>query len=168
MLAETTAPDVAALARDAFARWASGVAVVTTADAEGRYRGFTASSFSSVSLAPPLVLVCLDRGAECLEAFARSDGFAVHVLRRDQRDLAARFARRGGDKFAGTRVSLSADGVPLLPLGLARLECRTERRVPAGDHVILIGEVRRAEAADGEPLLYYRRGYHHLPDGPGS
>lgn len=135
---------------------------MTTADADGRYRGFTASSFSSVSLTPPLVLVCLDGRADCLEAFSGSEGFVVHVLRRDQEDLAVRFASKGTDKFADVRVSRSADGLPLLQLGLARLECRTERRVMAGDHVILIGEVRRAEAADGEPLIYFRQAYRRL------
>ncbi|MFF4604063.1 flavin reductase family protein [Streptomyces sp. NPDC001339] len=161
MLAETITAD---LFRTTLARWASGVTVVTTVDAEGRDHGFTASSFTAVSLQPPLVLVCLDLRANCLDAFGGADGFAVHVLGREQQELAALFALKGAEKFPRPGTLRSRRGVPLLPGALARLECRTERRVPAGDHLVLFGEVERAEARQGEPLLYYRKGFRRLAD----
>ncbi|MEV4432237.1 flavin reductase family protein [Streptomyces sp. NPDC049555] len=159
MLTETISPD---LFRAALSRWASGVTVVTTSDAQGRGHGFTASAFSSVSLDPALVLVCLDNRANCFEAFQQSEGFVVHLLAQGQQDLAGRFASKGADKFAGTDVQLSSRGLPLLPGALARLECRTERRIPGGDHLILIGEVHHAQDGEGEPLVYYQRGFHEL------
>ncbi|AZQ72779.1 MULTISPECIES: flavin reductase family protein [Streptomyces] len=159
MLTETISPD---LFRAALSRWASGVTVVTTTDADGRNHGFTASAFSSVSLDPALVLVCLDNRANCFEAFDKSEGFVIHLLAQGQEGLAGKFASKGADKFAGTDVRLSERGLPLLPGALARLECRTERRIPGGDHLILIGEVHHADAGDGEPLVYYQRGFHEL------
>ena len=145
--------------RSAMALWASGVTVVTTADALGRPQGFTASAFCSASMEPPLVLVCLTRSAACFQAFAESDAFAVHVLGERQQELAARFARKGADKFAGLATTSGVDGVPLLPDVLARLECRTVDRLAVGDHLALLGEVADAATGDGEPLLYYRRAF---------
>lgn len=159
MLTETISPD---LFRAALSRWASGVTVVTTTDADGRNHGFTASAFSSVSLDPALVLVCLDNRANCFDAFDKSEGFVIHLLAQGQEGLAGKFASKGADKFAGTDVRLSERGLPLLPGALARLECRTERRIPGGDHLILIGEVHHADQGDGEPLVYYQRGFHEL------
>ncbi|QLE72939.1 flavin reductase family protein [Streptomyces rectiverticillatus] len=164
MLAETI---TAERFRTSLARWASGVTVVTTVDAQGRSHGFTASSFTSVSLEPPLVLVCLDLRANCFDAFTGAEGFVVHVLGRDQQDLAALFARKGAEKFPRPGTVRSRRGLPLLPGALARLECRTERQVPAGDHLVLFGEVEHAEAGEGEPLLYYRKGFHGIA-GPGA
>ncbi|WP_190019732.1 flavin reductase family protein [Streptomyces hiroshimensis] len=165
MLTETISPD---LFRATLSRWVSGVTVVTTTDAQGQSHGFTASAFSSVSLDPALVLVCLDNRANCFEAFDNSEGFVVHLLRRGQEELAGRFASKGADKFAGTQPEWSPSGLPLLPGALARLECRTERRIPGGDHLILLGEVHHAEEGEGEPLVYYRRGFHGLDGGAQS
>ncbi len=156
-----------ALFRDSMSRWATGVTVVTTSDEEGRHHGFTANSFTAVSLVPPMVLVCLDRVANCLGAFAASPRLAVHVLRHDQEELAVRFSRKEADKFAGAVVEDGVADVPLLAGALARLECQVTDRVWAGDHLILIAEVCRAEvgrpeAADGEPLVYYRQAFHRL------
>ncbi|MDX6355633.1 MAG: flavin reductase ActVB [Streptomyces sp.] len=148
-------------------RWTSGVTVVTTTDPAGRYHGFTASSFTAVSMAPPMVLVCLDREAACAPAFARSPWLGIHVLRRGQESLARRFARKDTDKFAG--VELTADpgigGVPLLTGALTRLECRVASRVDAGDHLILLAEVCRAFDGGhptGDPLVYYHRAFHAI------
>ncbi|MFI9203824.1 flavin reductase family protein [Streptomyces sp. NPDC053048] len=159
MLTETISPD---LFRAALSHWASGVTVVTTRDAAGQSHGFTASAFSSVSLDPALVLVCLDNKANCFDAFDQSEGFVIHLLAQGQQELAGRFASKGADKFAGTGVTLSAAGQPVLPGALARLECRTERRIPGGDHLILIGEVHDAHEGEGEPLVYFQRGFHEL------
>ncbi|MFE3497958.1 flavin reductase family protein [Streptomyces sp. NPDC059175] len=165
MLTQSISPD---LFRTALGRWASGVTVVTTADPAGGHHGFTASAFSSVSLDPALVLVCLDNKATCREAFDQSSGFVVHLLAHGQQDLAGRFARKSPDKFTGLRVSLSPTGLPLLPRALARLECRTDRRIPAGDHLILIGEVLDADTGEGAPLVYYQRDFHQLVGATGS
>ncbi|NYI04194.1 flavin reductase family protein [Allostreptomyces psammosilenae] len=162
--------------RACMGRWASGVTVVTTADAGGRPHGFTASSFSAVSLHPPMVLVCIDLTANCLSAFQEAGWLAIHVLRREQEATARRFSRKDVDKFAGQPLVRGPGGIPLLPGTLARLECRTADRVPAGDHLILVAEVRRTVVGDGEPLIYYQRAYRRLgaeppaegaPAGPG-
>ncbi|ACU75345.1 flavin reductase domain protein FMN-binding [Catenulispora acidiphila DSM 44928] len=143
--------------RAAMSRWASGVAVVTTRDAAGRCHGFTATSFTSVSLDPPMVLVCLDRAASCAEAFAVATTYAVHILHGGQEELARRFARKGGDKFADLPVRVF--GTPVLPDSLAVLECRVADRFAAGDHTVLLGLVRRAESFAGAPLLYHDRAF---------
>ena len=149
--------------QDCLSRWASGIAVVTTVDpVSGTDRGFTATSFSSLSMTPPTVLVCLDRGSHCLPAFEAAPTMAVHVLRYGQEDLAKRFATKGIDKFAGVDTGRGLGGVPLLPDVLGRLECRLVRRIPAGDHVILIGLVCTAEVSDAAPLVYFARGFHGL------
>ncbi|WP_202470028.1 flavin reductase family protein [Streptomyces sp. SID2888] len=152
--------------RAAMSHWASGVAVVTTADLAGRHHGFTASSFTAVSLDPPLVLVCLDRDAICAPAFLESPWLGVHVLGRGQETLARRFARKSADKFAGVELASAAGmgGVPLLTGVLARLECRITSRLDGGDHVVLLAEVGRAAlgGGPGEPLVYYHRAFHRL------
>lgn len=153
--------------RDAMSRWASGVTVVTTVDGHGRRYGFTANSFSSVSLRPPLILVCLDRAARCAPAFATAQWLAVHVLRRDQEQLAVRFAGRNEDKFAGLTVDEGLHELPLLPGTAARLECRIHRQVPAGDHTVLIAEVHRvgtgsSDPDDADPLVYHDRRFRRL------
>jgi flavin reductase ActVB len=152
-------------------RWASGVTVVTTTDPAGRHHGFTASSFTAVSMSPPMVLVCLDRDAVCAPAFARSPWLGIHMLRRGQEPLARRFARKDPDKFAGVELTEAPGigGIPLLTGVLARLECQVASRVDGGDHLILVAEVCRAfddGQATGEPLVYYRRAFHQIGAGP--
>ena len=149
--------------REALARWPSGVTVVTAVDRAARPWGFTASSFTSLSSSPPLVLVCLDLAAECRPVFERATAFAVHILGRDQRDLALRFASRGVDKFSGTATARGLAGVPVLDGASARLECTLQQRVPGGDHVILIGRVERVVLGGEQPLLYHRRRFHDIP-----
>jgi len=150
--------------RAAMVQWASGVTVITAVDGERRPHGFTASSFCSVSLSPPLVLVCLDHAAACLDAFRGSDWFAIHVLREGQEELALAFARKGVDKFAGRATESGLGGTPLLPGGLARLECRMVDRIPAGDHLILLGQVARTATRPGRPLVYCQREFHGLSE----
>ncbi|WP_328843082.1 flavin reductase family protein [Streptomyces sp. NBC_00258] len=151
-----------ALLRDSLSRWPSGVSVVTTVDAAGVRRGFTATAFSSLSLEPPLILVCLDRAADCRPAFETADVMAVHVLREDQTPLAQRFATKNIDKYDGLSPSEGFGGVPLLGGVLAHIECELDRRIDAGDHVILIGLVRRCEVFPGRPLVYFARAFHGL------
>lgn len=145
--------------RNAMARFASGVTIVTTLTADGTPFGFTASAFSSLSLQPPLVLVCLENKAESLPAFEQAEQFAVSILAAGQDDTAWRFAKRGTDKFGGFEVQRGAKtGLPLIPNALAQLECRMYARIPGGDHVILVGEVLTATTDDTRtPLLHYNR-----------
>ncbi|MFJ4950288.1 flavin reductase family protein [Streptomyces sp. NPDC088760] len=157
------AEDDSATLRDCLARWPSGVAVVTAVDGDGVRRGFTATAFSSLSARPPLVLVCLDRSADCHPSFDRAEAMAVHLLRDDQAGLAERFATKGVDKYAGLASTPGLDGVPLLDGVLARMECELVDRFDGGDHVILVGLVRRSEVFSGRPLVYCGRAFRSLP-----
>jgi flavin reductase ActVB len=144
--------------KEAMARFASGVTIVTTRDASGRPFGFTASAFSSLSLTPPLLLVCLDRGADSFPVFEKCDAFAVSILESGQSDLAMTFATRGADKFAGDPAE---DGpalrLPVIKGAIVTLECTLHEQLEGGDHVILIGEVVSARSNDGAPMLHFNR-----------
>ena len=144
--------------RNALARFASGVTIITTVDGGGRRAGFTASAFSSLSLDPPLILVCLEKRAESYPLFEAAEQFAVSILAASQTDVALRFATRGIDKFADSPiVPGEVTGMPLIEGAIAHLECRVHDRPDGGDHTIIIGEVLRAASTDGEPLLHFNR-----------
>lgn len=144
--------------RNAMARFASGVTVVTTHDDTGRPVAFTASAFSSLSLEPPLILVCLDRKADSYPAFEAAGHFTVSVLAAHQGEHGMRFATKSADKFAGVTVEPGPlTGMPLIPEALVHLECRTHQQLDGGDHVIIVGEVLRAQSNDSEPLLHFNR-----------
>jgi flavin reductase (DIM6/NTAB) family NADH-FMN oxidoreductase RutF len=149
--------------RDAFGRFATGVAVITARDSEGPM-GLTVNSFASVSLAPPLLLFSVARTCRSLDRLSAAAGYAVNVLGRDQEALSNRFSGRGGEKWTPEiRVLQGSHGAPLLDGALAAFECRPFARHEAGDHLVFIGEVLRFEAADeGEPLLFYRGAYRGL------
>ena len=148
--------------RDAMTQWPTGIAVVTTADQDGWWWGCAADSFSSVSMRPPLISVCLDREHRCRPAFAAADVFAVNVLRAGQEDLARHFACKDACDFDGIAVEHGIDDVPLLSDVAVRMECRTTNVVPAGDHVMLLAEVIRVRTGPGEPLVYLRRNFRSL------
>jgi len=144
--------------RDAMAQFPSGVTVVTARTASGTLAGFTASAFSSLSLDPPLVLVCLDKKADSHTAFEDVEQFAISFLAEGQDDVAMRFATRGIDKFGGFRSTNGAlTGLPLVPDALVHLECRVHERLPGGDHTIIIGEVLSAQTYAKAPLLHHNR-----------
>jgi len=146
--------------RDAMARFASGVTIVTTLDSGGKAVGFTASAFSSLSLDPPLLLVCLQKDADCHAAFMEAEQFGVSILAQGQSPIAARFATKAIDKWDGTPSEPGrATGIPLIDGAAARLECRVHSRPDGGDHTILIGEVLTAESNGNEPLLHYNRSF---------
>jgi flavin reductase (DIM6/NTAB) family NADH-FMN oxidoreductase RutF len=147
--------------RDVLGRYATGVTVITTRH-QGRLFGLTANSFTSVSLDPPLVLWCLSRTSSSRAAFAQAGHFVVNVLAAGQDHLARRFAGPG-DRF--TRVALDDYRLPELADTAATLVCRRDRLVPAGDHLILLGEVVRHRAADRAPLLFVDGAYHRGPAG---
>jgi flavin reductase (DIM6/NTAB) family NADH-FMN oxidoreductase RutF/DNA-binding IclR family transcriptional regulator len=132
----------------------TGVTVVTTIDAEGRQWGLTANSFSSVSLDPPLVLWSQSARAPSHPAFAGAGRFAINILAEDQVELSNRFATSGIDKFSGVEIDAGEGGVPLLRGCSAWLECTVESKIPGGDHVIFVGEVRGFRRNARRPLVF--------------
>ena len=161
MTDQATTPDF----RDALSRFPAGVTVVTTTEEtdEGATPvGFTASSFCSVSLDPPLILVCLARTANCYPVFAGCGCFAVSILTGEHTDLAARFATKRADKFDGGAFTATADGLPAVDGALCVLECATEDVIEAGDHVIMLGRVNGVDLGEGTPVVYFDRAFHQL------
>jgi len=150
--------------RHVLAHFASGVTVVTTSDADKRPAGLTASAFTSVSLDPPLILICVDHKSQTYPALLERGRFAVNILNAGQSDLSRRFASTRLDKFDDVRYRVSALGLPLLDDALAHLECSTVNTHVEGDHTIFVGLVERASVGTGEPLLYFRGKYNRLGD----
>jgi flavin reductase (DIM6/NTAB) family NADH-FMN oxidoreductase RutF len=139
------------------------VSVVTTAS-DGRPHGTTVSSFCSLSLDPPLVLVSLDAGSELLRLVRASERFAINVLADGQEQLATHFAQKGSDKFGNVAWDES-HGLPRLPGSRGYIACRLEREAPGGDHVVLMGFVEHAERSDSAPLVYCERAFGaHRPE----
>ncbi|MFN3075621.1 MAG: flavin reductase family protein [Alphaproteobacteria bacterium] len=148
--------------RNALGCFASGVTVVTAVTKSGEPVGVTVSAFSSLSLNPPLVLVCLDKNTSNLEAY-RAGAFAVNLLTESQKEISIRFATRPGNRWDNTEHVMGEGGCPLLTGCLANLECTLEATHEAGDHVIIVGRVRELRyAAGGQPLLYFRSAYAGL------
>jgi flavin reductase (DIM6/NTAB) family NADH-FMN oxidoreductase RutF len=151
--------------RHAIGHFATGVTVVTSIGTDGRPVGTTANAVTSLSLDPPLVLVCFDHGSLTLEAVRAHGAFVINVLAAPQRYLSANFARRGvAAAWEGVPHRLGLTGSPRLDGVLATLECTVEHRLPGGDHEIVVGRVREAETGgdDAAPLLYWRGGYATL------
>ena len=147
------------LFRHACGQFMTGVTIVTTRADDGAPVGLTANSFTSVSLEPPLVLVCLDKRLGSYPAFRQGGHYAIHVLREDQAELSTRFATRGADKFGGLRCRNGLGGVPVLTTYLALFECEIVQVHEAGDHAIVVGHVHRLEVPPGDlPPLGFLRG----------
>lgn len=146
--------------------FATGVTVVTTCDADARPTGLTVSAFASLSLDPPLVLVCVDHKSQTYPALLERGWFVVNVLTADQEAISRRFATTRLDKFDGVPYRPSAQGLPRLEAALAHIECVTVSTHLAGDHTIFVGRVEGATFGTGHPLLYYRGTYHRLEGGP--
>ncbi len=144
--------------RHALGHFASGVTVITTLDGGGGLCGLTASSFTSLSLEPPLVLACLGYKARTQASVMRAGAFTVHILHAGQEAVARGFARSGGKREEVAPWRLSEAGLPLLEEFHSALECSLERAYPGGDHAILVGRVLRLHQATGQegPLLYYK------------
>jgi flavin reductase (DIM6/NTAB) family NADH-FMN oxidoreductase RutF len=145
--------------------WATGVSIVTTADASGRPFGLTMNAVTSLSLNPPMFVVCVDNGSDTLHPMRERGIFCVNVLARGQEALSSRFAKKGGDKFDGVEWSAGVTGAPVLAGTLAAVECAVSTIVPGGDHQIVCGEVRRMIVNDApgvEPLLYFCGRYGRL------
>jgi flavin reductase (DIM6/NTAB) family NADH-FMN oxidoreductase RutF len=144
------------------AQFATGITVVTTLDNHGHPHGMTVNSFSSVSLEPPLVLVSIDLRNAILGHFISTSWFAINVLAEHQEDLSRRFSSAAENRFVEVEWHAGHSGVPLLDGVLARLECSVTQTFEAGDHTVLIGEVRSAWHREGKPLVYFDSGYREL------
>ncbi len=150
--------------RAALSKFASGVTVVTTKDAEGNPYGITVSAFCSLSLEPPLVLVCIEKSAGSHNAFTESGVFVVNVLSEEQIAHSNRFAAPIPDKFNGIEYRAGIEGVPVLENVLANLECRLVNSHENGDHTIFVGQVEKTTLKDGKPLLYFHGNYRIMED----
>ena len=156
--------------RSALGRFASGVTVITVArqdgQAQGRVHGMTANAFSSVSLEPPLVLVCVNKSAQTCALLAARGRFGINILRQEQEALSRYFAEVNQDPETAERLGIrwrfTERGTPLLEGCLAQLECALAATHEGGDHLIFVGAVEQFAAADGHPLLFYRSRYAAL------
>jgi flavin reductase (DIM6/NTAB) family NADH-FMN oxidoreductase RutF len=149
--------------RDAMGCFATGITIVTATASDGSSVGLTANSFTSVSLEPPLLLVCIANTAGSAGVLRAAERFGVNVLQTSQQQTSNRFASKGEDRFAGTAWSPGESGVPLLDGSLASFECRRHAVHEGGDHFILVGEVVRARFEPRrDPLLYFRGKYRRL------
>ena len=151
--------------RSVLGRFATGVTIVTACDANGRDHGMTVSAFCSLSLDPPLVLLCVDQTANMYDLLRTHPKFGVSILSSPQEAYSRRFADKSterSERFDGIAYSRGVSGCVLLDGALAHLECAVIEHHDAGDHMVLIAEVQRAEPLDGRPLLYFRGGYAQL------
>ena len=148
--------------RSALSRFPSGVTVATTKDAAGRPHGITVSAFCSVSLVPPLVLICIEGTTASHNAFAESGVFVVNVLKESQQALSEQFAAPAVDKFEDVDFRSGIEGVPVLKDALASVECRLRHVYGGGDHTIYVGEVETVNLGDGDPLIYFQGEYNGI------
>ena len=149
--------------RKVMGHFATGVAVVTTKDKAGLPFGLTVNAFTSLSLNPPLVVVCIDKAAQCYSCFEESKVFAVNVLSEDQEELSRRFATKGIEKFGEIKWHRGENNVPLLDGSIGTIECKIVNSYEGGDHTIYLGEIVSANATGDRPLLFFKGKYHRLP-----
>ncbi|MGH2747651.1 MAG: flavin reductase family protein [Actinomycetota bacterium] len=147
--------------KNALAKFPSGITIVTVA-VEGTLHGMTASAFASVSLEPPLILVCLDKSSRTRELLLEVGTFAVNVLAAHQEEAARAFAQTGKKPFEELPHGFGSTGAPLLEESLAWIECRVERAIEAGDHDVVVGEVIACAGRSGDPLVYFDKSYRSL------
>ncbi len=149
--------------KQVLASWASGVSIVTSRHAD-HVHGMTVSAFCSVSLSPPLVMVCLDKASNTLELVEAAKVFSVNVLAQGQEELSHRFASKEHEdvRFKGLDCKQGANGCPHIPGAVSTMDCRVVDTLDAGDHVIYIGEVDAVQFTDRPPLLYLRAAYRTL------
>lgn len=153
------------LLRKVMGEFATGVAVATTTGQGGRHYGVTVNSFTSVSLDPPLILICLDHQVSGLDHFEESGRFGINILSFDQHDASLLFSTPTQDR-SRYRYRTGPNGIVLLEKAMACLECELEASYPGGDHRILLAKVLSAEASqDDAPLIFFRGAFHRLPEG---
>ncbi|MDP2903289.1 MAG: flavin reductase family protein [Methylovulum sp.] len=150
--------------KQALQLWATGVSVVTTHSEKWGPQGMTVSAFSSLSVEPPQILVCINDRADTLQGIDESKCFVVNVLNKDQQEISNQFA--GGcnqqQRFENTAWQAGINGAPVLTDSLMSLECKVVEKVRAGTHWIIIGEIQVCVCRSGEPILYYCGAYRHL------
>jgi flavin reductase (DIM6/NTAB) family NADH-FMN oxidoreductase RutF len=152
-----------ALLRRTMGSFATGVAVITAED-DGQLQGMTLNSLTSVSLDPPLLLVCLMRGARTAIAIERSGAFVVNILRRRQQGIADHFAKRGDQRLGTPALGRDRLGAPYIPDALARIHCRLDASHDGGDHVIVVGRIHDCVVGEGPPLVFFRGRYQEVVD----
>jgi len=145
--------------RTAFGSFMTGVTIVTTAGTDGQPRGFTANSFTSVSLEPPLLLICIGKSAASMEVFRHARGFAVNILSEAQKDTSVLFASKRPDKFEAATWRAGPFGNPLIEGSAAWFDCARYQVIDAGDHIILMGHIEAFSYSDANPLGYARGHY---------
>ncbi len=151
--------------RQVLSRFATGVTIVTVKNKEGIH-GLTVNAFTSVSLEPLLILICIQKNGVSHDALSESEHFVVNILSEQQKDLADRFANvnlSSTERFQNLAYQLNARGIPILSGVLGYLECRIVNELDGGDHTIYLGEVERAEVSEEKkPLLFYNSQYYQL------
>ena len=148
--------------RKACARYATGIAVATVESPDGTPEGLTVNSFTSVSLEPPLILVCIAKTATAYSSFLVTKAFVINILREDQIDLSQHFASSKSERFKGVAWHPGLQGAPVLDGVLGVLECAVHGSFDAGDHTVFFGLAERAEFHEGAPLLYFASAYRKL------
>lgn len=148
--------------RAALSRFPSGVTIVTTKDVSGRLHGITVSSFASVSLEPPLILVCIEKTTGSHDALQESGFFVVNVLAEGQEDVSNRFASPIPNKLDEIEYRIGIGEIPVLSDALVALECRLAYAHEGGDHTIFVGLVEKATIRDENPLVYWNGNYRRL------
>lgn len=147
--------------KNALKLWASGVTVVTSKTEKHGLKGMTATSFSSVSVDPPQILVCINKSADTGDAVLEGKSFAINILKSDQQEISNQFA--GGasqeERFANVEWHEGETGSPIIDDTLVSIECKVVQQVLAGTHWVVIGEVQASKCRSGSPLLYYNSGY---------
>lgn len=142
--------------RNTLGHFATGVTVITTRS-EDKFIGLTANAFSSLSLDPPLILVCIDKKASSMHAFKKGHPFIVNILQQNQDTECWRFAKKSEDKFEGCDYNLTSDEVPMLKGNLATIHCHVDEIMEGGDHFIITGLVKEVDYDEqGDPLLFFR------------
>jgi flavin reductase (DIM6/NTAB) family NADH-FMN oxidoreductase RutF len=150
--------------RRVMGHFATGVTVITTYRKSGELHGLTANAVASLSLVPPLVLICVDKKADSYPCFEESKVFTVNILASGQEGLSRRFAVSGGEKFDGVAYRAGANGAPIIEGALAYIECRVVNAFDGGDHTVYLGEAEESETREAKPLLYFRGGYREIGD----
>lgn len=149
--------------RLAMSQFATGVTVVTTVAPTGDPAGCTVSAFSSLSLDPPLVLVCIGQERSIHAVLRDGPGFAVNILTVEQRAVAYSFAKGDHDRFAATASLDGRHGIPLIQDALAHIQCDLHALLDGGDHTIVVGRVRQVDLGEGEPLIYHHGNFLDFP-----
>ncbi len=149
--------------KNALKLWASGVTVITAGEGDD-IKGMTATSFSSVSLDPPQILVCVNKNADTGDVLIKSQQFVVNVLKVGQEQISNEFAGSATqqERFANVNWHTGQNGCPILEDALVSIECQLVEQLSAGSHWVIIGEVQKAECRSGDPLLYFNSGYYGL------